>query len=56
MRRVWFQAVNITALNILIVIALVLSIIALIRPQWPLCAVGLLLVCVALLAGKYIGP
>jgi len=40
---------NLTAFNILIIISLILSVAALIKPQWPLCAVAVLLICVALL-------
>lgn len=41
-----------TVFNVLVVIAGALSVVALIKPQWPLCAVAILLVCVALIAGK----
>lgn len=37
------------AYTILILIAFLLAVIAIIKPQWPLAAVALLLVCVALL-------
>lgn len=37
---------------LLILIALILAVASLIRPQWPLLAVAVLLVCVALLIGK----
>lgn len=40
---------NLTAFNILVVIALILAIAGMIKPQWPLVAVSVLLVCVALL-------
>ncbi len=43
---------TLTLHSILLVVALILSIVALIKPQWPLCAVAVLLVCVALLAGR----
>ncbi len=39
---------------LLIVIAMILAIVALIKPSWPLTPVGLLLVCIALLIGKNI--
>lgn len=42
-----FQSVH----GILVIIALVLFILAIIKPAWPLCAVGGLLLCVAMLAG-----
>lgn len=37
------------AFHILVIIAMGLSIVALVKPGWPLCAVSVLLVCVALL-------
>jgi hypothetical protein len=47
-----------TVQNILIIIALILSIIALIKPQPQLISVATILLCAALLAGYYIktGP
>lgn len=36
---------------LLVLLALLLAVVALIRPQWPVVAVGLMLVCVALLIG-----
>lgn len=41
-----------TVFNILIVIALLLAIASMIRPAWPLLAVAVVLICVALLATK----
>lgn len=41
--------------TLLIVIAMVLAIVALVKPAWPLTPVAVLLVCVALLAGKHLG-
>lgn len=41
---------NLTAYNILIVIAILLAILNLIKPTWPILGVAVLLVCVALLA------
>lgn len=38
-----------TPFTILVLVAMILAVVALIKPQWPLCAVGLLLVCGALL-------
>ena len=43
---------NLTPFNILVVIALILAVAGLVRPQWPFVAVSALLVCVALLIGK----
>lgn len=43
---------QLTAFNILVICALLVSIAALIRPAWPLAPVAVLLVCVALLVGK----
>jgi hypothetical protein len=43
---------SLTAYNILVVIALVLAIIGLIKPSWPLVPVAVVLVCVALLIPK----
>jgi hypothetical protein len=43
---------TLTAFNVLCVIALVLAIAGLIKPQWPCVAVAVLLVCVALLVAK----
>lgn len=40
---------NLSAFNILVIVALILSIIGIIKPTWPIVAVALLLVCVALL-------
>lgn len=40
--------------TLLVVIAMVLAIAALVKPSWPLTPVAVLLVCVALLAGKYL--
>jgi hypothetical protein len=39
---------------ILVVVALLLFVGAIIRPAWPLCAVGGLLLAVALLIGKHL--
>lgn len=41
-----------TVFNILIVIALLLAILAMVKPAWPFLAVAVLLICVALLATK----
>lgn len=41
--------------TILIVIALILAILALIKPTWPLAAIALILVCVDLLAFSAFG-
>lgn len=43
---------NLTPFTILIVIALLLSILSIIKPTWPLAQVALILICVALLATK----
>lgn len=43
---------NLTPFVILVVISLVLSVVALVKPTWPLLPVAVLLVCVALLVGK----
>ena len=43
---------NLTPFNILVIVSLILAIVALIKPQWPLCDVAVLLICVALLIGK----
>ncbi len=44
---------NFTAFNILVAIALVLSVLAMIKSQWALLlGVSLILICVALLVGK----
>lgn len=40
---------NLTVWNILIVIAIILAIINLIKPTWPILGVAVLLICVALL-------
>jgi len=40
---------NMTPFNILIVVAMILSICGMIRPQWPLVATAVLLLAVALL-------
>jgi hypothetical protein len=39
-----------TAFNILIIVALILSIVGLFKPAWPIVAVAVLLVCAALLS------
>lgn len=44
-----------TVQSILVLIALVLTIVALVKPAWPCLAVAVLLVCVALLAGFFVG-
>lgn len=41
-----------TAFNVCVVIALILAVAGIIKPQWPCVAVSVLLICVALLAGK----
>lgn len=41
-----------SAFVILVVVALGLSIVALIKPTWPLTPVAVLLVCVAMLIGR----
>jgi hypothetical protein len=43
---------NMNTFNILVIIALILSVAGIIKPQWPLVAVAVLLVCVAVLVGK----
>lgn len=40
------------AFNILIIIAIIIAVLSLIRPTWPLLAVAVILVCAALLTGK----
>lgn len=40
---------NLTPFNILVIVAIVLAIVALIKPAWPLCPVAVLLLGVALL-------
>jgi hypothetical protein len=42
---------TITPFNILVVIALIMAILALIKPEWPLLAVAVILMAVALLVG-----
>ena len=42
---------SLTPFNILVIIALLLSVAGIVKPQWPLVAVSVLLVCVALLVG-----
>ncbi len=46
------KLMNMTVFNILVIIAGGLAVVSLIKPQWPLLAVAMLLVCVALIAGK----
>ena len=41
---------NLTVFNVLVGIAGPLFLVAIIKPSWPLCAVGGLLVCIALIA------
>lgn len=43
---------NLSAFNILVIIAFIMAVLALIKPTWPFLAVGLLLLCVAMLVGK----
>ncbi len=43
---------NLNTFNILVIIALILSVAGIIKPQWPLVAVAVLLLCVAVLVGK----
>lgn len=43
---------NLSAFNILVIISLILSIAGIIKPQWPLVAVAVLLLGVAVLIGK----
>lgn len=43
---------NLTPFTILVGISLVLAVVALIKPTWPLLPVAVLLVCVALLISK----
>lgn len=45
---------TLNAFNILLVIALILTVIAMLRPQWPFLAVAVLLVIAALLASPWI--
>ncbi len=40
---------NLSVFTILIVIALILTVLSMIKPAWPLLSVAVLLVCVALL-------
>ena len=41
-----------TAFSILIIIAIVLAVIGLVKPSWPVTSVAVLLVAVAVLVGK----
>jgi len=43
---------HLTAFNVLIGVAGILAIVSLIRPQWPLLAIAVFFVCVALLFVK----
>ena len=38
--------------NILVIVAMILSVLGIIKPQWPLVAVAVLLLSVALLIGR----
>lgn len=40
------------AFTILVVVSMILAIVALIKPAWPLCPVAVLLLVVALLVGR----
>ena len=42
---------NLTAYNILVIIALLLAVAGIVKPQYPLVAVAVLLMCVAMLIG-----
>ncbi len=42
---------NLSAFNILVIIALLLAVAGIVKPQYPLVAVAVLLVCVAMLIG-----
>ncbi len=43
---------NASAFSILVVLAIILAILGLVKPTWPLVAVGLLLLAIAVLIGK----
>lgn len=43
---------TLNAFNILIIIALILAVIGIIKPAWPLMPVSVILICAALLIGK----
>ena len=47
-----FDPLNVNTFVLLVAISLVLGIVSLIRPAWPLLGVAVILVCVALLIGK----
>jgi hypothetical protein len=40
------------AFNILVIVAMILAVVAIIKPAWQLCPVAVLLLAVALLIGK----
>lgn len=40
---------NLNAYTLLVIIAMILAILGIVKPQWPLVAVSVLLVCVALI-------
>lgn len=40
---------NMSPYNILVIVSMILAVLGIIKPQWPLVAVSVLLVCVALL-------
>ncbi len=41
-----------SAFSLLIIIALILAVVSMIRPGWPLVAVSVILICVALLISR----
>lgn len=43
---------NLSASSLLVLIALVLTVLSMVKPTWPLLAVAVLLVCVAILFGQ----
>lgn len=43
---------QLTAFNVLVGVAGIMALISMIKPQWPLLAIGVFLVCVALLFVK----
>jgi hypothetical protein len=46
------MSMNLSAFTILVVLSIVLAILGLVKPTWPLVAVGLLLLAIAVLIGK----
>lgn len=43
---------SLTPFNILVIIALILAVVGIIKPAWPLVPVSVILICAALLIGK----